>query len=421
MFFVFFAGSAMEEVVVTGMGCVSPLGNDPEVLWKNLLAGKSGVSNIERFNTDEYPVHFAGEVKVFDPTPYFTEKELKRYPRNVLYAMHSAMTALEQSGLDLKTVNHSRAGVILASGMGGVDVYYNGSLTLANKGPKYLSPYFMPSVISNLASNFISIRLGWMGPSFATLSACASSNYSLISAVDQIRLGRADIMIAGGSEESVGPLALSGFSAMNALSRRNDSPETASRPFDKNRNGFVLGEGAGVLILESRTHAENRGAKILASVPGVSLTADAYHISAPREDGKSVTNAIRYALKEAKIKPQQLRYINTHGTSSLRGDIAESIAIYNAYDGKIEGLKINSTKSLIGHLLGAASAVESIVTILSLRDQKIHISKNIEEKDPDIIVDVVDKESIDYEFEYAICNSLGFGGHNSVVIFGKES
>ncbi len=408
----------MEEVVVTGMGCVSPLGNTPEELWKNLLAGKSGVSNIERFNTDEYDVHFGGEVKVFDPTPYFSERDLKRFPRNVQYAMHCAMKAVEQAGLtDL--IDKSRAGVILASGMGGVDVYYKGSIDLATKGPRHLSPYFMPMVISNMASNLVTIRLGWMGPSFATLSACASSNYSLISAVDQIRLGRADIMLAGGSEESVCPLALSGFCAMNALSRRNDSPETASRPFDKNRNGFVLGEGAGVLVLESLSHAKKRGAKILARISGVGLSADAHHISAPREDGLAVCNAIRSALQDGHLNAEQVRYINTHGTSSLRGDIAESIAIYNAYEGKIDGLRINSSKSLMGHMLGAASAVESIITIMSLIDQKIHISKNIEEKDPEILLHVVDKESIDYDFEYAMCNSLGFGGHNSVVIFGK--
>lgn len=409
----------MEEVVVTGMGCVSPLGNTPDELWKNVLAGKSGVSYIDRFNTDEYEVHFGGEVKVFDPTPFFSERDLKRYPRNVQYAVHSAMNALEDAALSPDSVDVTRAGVILSSGMGGVDVYYNGSIALATKGPRRVSPYFMPMVISNMGSNLVSIRLGWMGPSFATLSACASSNYSIISAVDQIRLGRADVMLAGGTEESVCPLALSGFSAMNALSTRNDDPETASRPFDKNRNGFVLGEGAGVLVLESLSHAKKRGAKILARIPGVGLSSDAYHLSAPRIDGKAVCNAIHYALKDANLKAQDVRYINTHGTSSLRGDVAESGAIYNAYEGHIDDLRINSTKSLLGHLLGAASAVESIVTIKSLIDQKIHLSRNIIEKDPEILLHVVDKEAIDYDFEYAICNSLGFGGHNSVVIFGK--
>ena len=409
----------MEEVVVTGMGCVTPLGNNPNELWTNLLAEKSGISNIIRFNTDAYDVHFAGEIKDFDPSPYFNVRDAKRYSRNIQYVVHSAMTALENAGLDPKSVDPTRAGVILASGMGGMDVYYETSVTLSTRGPGRVSPFFIPMVISNMGSGEVSIRLGWMGPSFTPVSACASSNHSIISAVDQIRLGRADVMIAGGTEEAVCPIGIAGFAAMRAISTRNDDPERASRPFDKDRDGFVLGEGAGVLILESLSHAKKRGAKILARIAGVGMSADAHHISAPREDGVAVCNAIRFALQDGHLNAEQVRYINTHGTSSLRGDIAESIAIYNAYEGKIDGLRINSLKSLMGHMFGAASAVESIITIMTLMDQKIHVSKNIEEKDPDILLHVVDKESIDYDFEYAMCNSLGFGGHNSVVIFGK--
>jgi len=411
----------MEDVVVTGMGCVSSLGNSPDELWANLLTGKSGVSNIIRFDTSDYGVHFGSEVKVFDASPYYSERDAKRYSRSIQYAVHAAETALKNAGIeDSHSVDITRAGVMITSGIGGMDTYYETSVALGTRGPRRVSPFFIPMAIVNMVPGEVAIRMGWMGPNWAPVSACASSNHSIISAADQIRLGRADIMLAGGAEEAVCPVGLGGFAAMKALSTRNDSPETASRPFDVDRDGFVVGEGAGVLVLESLSHAKKRGAKILARVAGSGVSADAYHISAPREDGAGVALAINMAIKDAQIDIAQIGYVNTHGTSTSRGDIAECAAVYKAFGGKTDHVKINSTKSMVGHMLGAASAVEAIVTIKSLMEQKIHMTANVFNKDPEIHFDVCDKGSVNQSMEYAMSNSFGFGGHNSVVIFGKN-
>jgi 3-oxoacyl-[acyl-carrier-protein] synthase II len=409
----------MEEVVVTGMGCVSALGNTPEILWENLLAGKSGVTTITHFDTSAYEVHFAAEVKEFDASPYFSDRDQKRYSRNIQYAVSAASDAVKNSGLNVDSLDKSRAGVILASGMGGMDVYYDTSATLVNKGPRRVSPFFIPMAITNMAAGEVSIRFGFMGPNFTTTSACASSNHALIAAADQIRLGRADVMLAGGSEESVSYVSLSGFANMHALSRRNDAPQEASRPFDKARDGFVIGEGAAIMVLESRSHAEKRGAKILATIKGVGMSADAYHISAPRNDGEGVKLAIEAALKDAQLTPADIGYVNTHGTSTPLGDIAECNAIYQVFGGNVSHLKVNSSKGMIGHMLGAASAIEGIISIKSLEAQKVHGSVNITEKDPEILLDVCENGSVDHKFDYAMSNSFGFGGHNSVVIFGR--
>lgn len=409
----------MEEVVVTGMGCVSALGNTPEILWENLLAGKSGVTTITHFDTSAYEVHFAAEVKEFDASPYFNDRDQKRYSRNIQYAVSAASDAVKNSGLNVDSLDKSRAGVILASGMGGMDVYYDTSATLSNKGPRRVSPFFIPMAITNMAAGEVSIRFGFMGPNFTTTSACASSNHALIAAADQIRLGRADVMLAGGSEESVSYVSLSGFANMHALSRRNDAPQEASRPFDKARDGFVIGEGAAIMVLESRSHAEKRGAKILATIKGVGMSADAYHISAPRNDGEGVKLAIEAALKDAQLTPADIGYVNTHGTSTPLGDIAECNAIYQVFGGNVSHLKVNSSKGMIGHMLGAASAIEGIISIKSLEAQKVHGSVNITEKDPEILLDVCENGSVGHKFDYAMSNSFGFGGHNSVVIFGR--
>ena len=411
----------MEDVVVTGMGCVSSLGNSPDELWTNLLAGKSGVSNIIRFDTSDYGVHFGSEVKVFDASPYYSERDAKRYSRSIQYAVHAAETALKNAGIeDSHSVDITRAGVMITSGIGGMDTYYETSVALGTRGPRRVSPFFIPMAIVNMVPGEVAIRMGWMGPNWAPVSACASSNHSIISAADQIRLGRADIMLAGGAEEAVCPVGLGGFAAMKALSTRNDSPETASRPFDVDRDGFVVGEGAGVLVLESLSHAKKRGAKILARIAGSGVSADAYHISAPREDGAGVALAINMAIRDAQIDIAQIGYVNTHGTSTPRGDIAECTAVYKAFGGKTDHVKINSTKSMVGHMLGAASAVEAIVTIKSLVEQKIHMTANVFHKDSEIHFDVCDKGSVNQSMEYAMSNSFGFGGHNSVVIFGKN-
>ena len=388
-------------------------------MWENLLAGKSGVTTITHFDTSAYEVHFAAEVKEFDASPYFNDRDQKRYSRNIQYAVSAASDAVKNSGLNVDSLDKSRAGVILASGMGGMDVYYDTSATLSNKGPRRVSPFFIPMAITNMAAGEVSIRFGFMGPNFTTTSACASSNHALIAAADQIRLGRADVMLAGGSEESVSYVSLSGFANMHALSRRNDAPQEASRPFDKARDGFVIGEGAAIMVLESRSHAEKRGAKILATIKGVGMSADAYHISAPRNDGEGVKLAIEAALKDAQLTPADIGYVNTHGTSTPLGDIAECNAIYQVFGGNVSHLKVNSSKGMVGHMLGAASAIEGIISIKSLEAQKVHGSVNITEKDPEILLDVCENGSVDHKFDYAMSNSFGFGGHNSVVIFGR--
>ncbi|MDR2581208.1 MAG: beta-ketoacyl-ACP synthase II [Fibromonadaceae bacterium] len=410
----------MEEVVITGMGCVTDLGNTPDELWNNLLAGKSGVSAIDRFDTEPYPVKFAGQIKEFDASPYYSERDRKRVSRNIQYAVHSAETALKMAGIeDSKSIDVKRAAVVIGSGMGGMEIFYDSSVNLHTKGPRGVSPFFVPQAIANMVAGEIGIRLGWMGANWSPVSACATSNHSFITAVDQIRLGKADIALAGGTEEAVCPIGLAGFAAMKALSTRNDEPTKASRPFDIGRDGFVLSEGAGILLLESRSHAEKRGAKILARLAGYGTSCDAYHMSAPREDGEGVCLAISMALKDARIDISQVGYVNTHGTSTPRGDVAESSAIFKAFDGKIDNVKINSTKSMVGHMLGAASGMEAIVVIKSLIDQKLHQTLNLENQEPEIPFDCCAKGVVEHKFEYALSNSFGFGGHNSVLVLGR--
>ena len=406
----------MEEIVVTGMGCVTDLGNTADELWNNLLAGKSGVGVIDRFDTGAYPVKFAGQVREFTPPP-----ESKRLSRSVQYAVYAATEALKMAGIeDPKTaVDVTRAGVVVGSGMGGMEIYYESSVNLGTKGPRGVSPFFVPQAIANMVAGEVGIRTGWMGPNWSPVSACATSNHSFITAADQIRLGRADIMIAGGTEEAVCPIGLAGFASMKALSTRNEEPEKASRPFDAGRNGFVLSEGAGILILESLSHAKKRGAKILARLAGYGMSGDAYHMSAPREDGEGVNLAISMALKDAGIDVSQIGYVNTHGTSTPRGDVAECKAILKAFGGKIDNVKINSSKSMTGHMLGAASGMEAIVVIKSLIDQKLHRTLNLENQDPEIPFDCCKGATAEHKFDYAISNSFGFGGHNSVLVFGK--
>lgn len=409
----------MEEVVVTGMGVVSSLGHTAEELWANLLAGKSGVGPIDRFDTEAYSVKFAGQIRNFDPSPYYSERDANRTARNIQYAVHASSKALEMAGIDPKAVDPKRAGVVIGSGMGGMDVFYDNAVALETKGPRRVSPFFVPMAILNMAAGEVGIRLGWMGPNFAPVSACATSNHAFINAVDQIRLGRADVMLAGGSEEAVCKIGVAGFSVMKALSTRNDNPQAASRPFDKDRDGFVMSEGAGVLVLESLSHAKKRGATILARIAGAGMSCDGYHISQPREDGEGVALAMSSAIADAKLSIADITYVNTHGTSTPLGDVAECGAIFKAFGGKIDNLKINSTKSMVGHGLGAASGIEAIATIMSLRDQKVHQTLNLENQDERIVLDCCGKGPVSHKMEYAMSNSFGFGGHNTCVIFAR--
>lgn len=409
----------MEEVVVTGMGVVSSLGHSAAELWSNLLAGKSGVGPIDRFDTEAYSVKFAGQIRNFDASPYYNERDAARTARNIQYAVHASHTALQMAGIDPKAEDPKRCGAIIGSGMGGMDVFYDNAVALEARGPRRVSPFFVPMAILNMASGEVGIRLGWMGPNFAPVSACATSNHAFIAAMDQIRLGRADVMVAGGCEEAVCKIGVAGFSVMKALSTRNDNPQAASRPFDKDRDGFVISEGAGILVLESLTHAKKRGATILARIAGAGMSCDGYHISQPREDGEGVALCMKSAIADARINISDVTYVNTHGTSTPLGDIAECTAIYKAFDGKIDNLKINSTKSMVGHGLGAASGIEAIATIMALRDQKIHQTLNVDNQDERIVLDVCAKGPVSQKIEYAMSNSFGFGGHNTSVIFAR--
>lgn len=415
----------MENVVVTGMGCVSSLGNFPDELWRNLLLGKSGVAPIERFDASAFTSRIAGEVRNFPPSEFCSKRDQARFSRYVNYGIFAAQQAIRNAGIFPSNEDPTRCGVVIGSSIGGMGHYYDASVTLSTRGPNRVSPFFIPMSIVNMASGEVCNRLGWMGPSYTVVSACASSNHSIASAFDQIRLGRADVMLAGGADETVNPLGLSGFTSMHAVSKRNDSPETASRPFDVDRDGFVMGEGAAVLVLESESHARARGAKVLARIAGVGLSADAYHISAPRPDGEGVMLAMQKALREAGLAAKDIGYINAHGTSTPLGDLAECRAIEKVF-GVMDSascqshLKINSTKSMLGHCLGAAGALEAIATICSLQNQKLHATKNVFNQDPEIHLDVCADGPCNHNFDYAMSNSFGFGGQNCVVVFARN-
>lgn len=409
----------MENVVITGMGCVSSLGNFPDELWRNLLLGKSGVAPIERFDASAFTSQIAGEVRNFPPSEFCTKRDQSRFSRYVTYAIFAAQQAVRDAGIFPANEDPGRCGVIIGSSIGGMKHYNDAAVTLSTRGPNRVSPFFIPMAIVNMASGEVCNRLGWMGPSYSVTSACATSNHSIASAFDQIRLGRADVMLAGGAEETVNPLGLAGFTSMHAVSKRNDSPETASRPFDRDRDGFVMGEGAGVLVLESEAHARARGARILARIAGVGFSADAYHISAPREDGLGVQLAMQNALRDAALAPENIGYINAHGTSTPLGDIAECRAIEKVFEAS-PNLKINSTKSMLGHCLGAAGALEAIATVFSLCEQKLHATINVFNQDPEIHLDVCANVACNHNFDYAMSNSFGFGGQNSAIIFARN-
>lgn len=409
----------MREVVITGMGIASPLGHSPEVFFNNLVAGKTGIKRITRFDVTDYPVHFAGEIQDFDATTVFEAKEAARTSRYIQYLMHSALQAVENAGLKDAKFNLNRAGIILGSGMGGIEIFTENAGALVTKGPRRVSPFFIPMAITNMGAGMVSIRLGWRGPNFCVTSACATSNHALMCAADTIRLGRADIMLAGGAEEAVCAASLAGFSNMKALSRRNDAPEKASRPWDKDRDGFVLGEGGAVLVLEAKEHALARGAKILATLRGYGASSDANHMSAPLETGEGVQQAIEAALADAGLQPQDIGLVNAHATSTPLGDVAEVKALKRVFGAHLDKMLVHATKSMTGHLLGGASAIEAIDAIMTLNSGKVHPTLNVENQDPECPVSCVPGQATTTTTRFAISNSFGFGGHNSVVVFEK--
>lgn len=406
-----------KRIVVTGMGVVSCLGSDVNEFYQNLLAGKSGISSITSFPTEDYSTRFGGEIRDFDPGEYIDKKQARRVDKFIAYGMVAAKKALEQAGLtqeNLDKLDKTRAGVILGSGMGGMDVFATGVETLVEKGPSRVTPFFVPYIISNMAGGLLAIDIGFMGPNYSISTACATANNSIIAAANHIWSGDADIMIAGGTEAALLPIGLAGFVACKALSKRNDAPEKASRPWDKTRDGFVLGEGAGVLILEELEHALKRGAPIYAEYLGGGVSCDAHHMTEPRQDGAGVAICIQSAIRNAGITADQINYINAHATSTPAGDMAEISALKKIFSNP-SAITINATKSMIGHSLGAAGGMEAVAVVQAIHTGRVHPTINLE--DPEDIGFHVPTKAEDLKVNCALSNSFGFGGHNATLIF----
>ena len=407
------------RVVITGVGIVCSVGIGVEDPWKNILNGVSGLDYITLFDASEYPVKFAAEVKNFDPYDFVDKKEARRLDRFLHFALAASKFAVEMSGLDLEKVNRERMGVEIGSGIGGFSTIEKEHEKLLKMGPRRISPFFIPSAIVNMASGVVSIKYGAKGPNLATCTACSTSTHSVGDAFRIIERGDADIMITGGSEAAITPMGIGGFASMRALSTRNDDPKRASRPFEKNRDGFVVGEGSGILILEEMEHALNRGANILAEIVGYGITGDAYHITAPAEDGDGAYRAMKMAIETAGIEPSMIDYINAHGTSTPYNDKIETKAIKRLLGEHAKKVVISSTKSMVGHLLGGAGALEAAFTTLSIRDQIVPPTINYEEPDPECDLDYCPNKSRKVEINYAMSNSFGFGGTNGVLILKK--
>ncbi len=411
----------LKRVVVTGLGALTPIGNNAEEYWDNLVKGVSGANMITRFDASKFKTQFACELKNVDPGNFFDRKEIRKYDPYAQYGIMAADQGLADSGLDLESIDLDRAGVIWASGIGGLTTFEKelGDYATGDGTPRF-NPFFIPKMIADIAAGHISIKYGFRGPNFATVSACASSAHALIDAFNYIRLGKADVFIAGGSEAAVTPSGIGGFNAMHAISTRNDDPATASRPFDKDRDGFVLGEGAGSLIFEEYEHARRRGARIYAEIIGCGLTADAHHMTAPHPEGYGAMLAMKHAIEDAGISPEQVEHINTHGTSTPVGDIAEPKAIVSLFGQHASRISINSTKSMTGHLLGAAGAIEAIASILAVRNDYVPPTINHFTDDPDIPdLDFTFNKGKARELNYALSNTFGFGGHNATLLFKK--
>ena len=406
----------MRRVVVPGLGILCPLGNSVEEAWKNALAGKSGVRKIQSFDASEYSCQIAGEIRDFDSSAYVPAKEARRFDKFVLYGAVAGSQALEDSGLVVTEENAHRIGVAIGSGIGGLVTICENANTLKEKGPRRVSPFLIPGCIINMASGEFSILKGLKGPNVAYATACSTGLHAIGEAACIIARGDADAMVAGGAEAPICPVGISGFDNMHALSRRNDEPEKASRPFDKDRNGFVMGEGSGIVVLEEYEHAKARGAHIYCEVKGYGLSGDAYNITTPSVDGP--TRCMQMALDHAGLKPSDIQYLNAHGTSTSIGDANESKAVMQVFGDDVKNLVMSSTKSMTGHLLGGAGGIESVFTILALRDQIVPPTINVENQDPACPVDCCPNTARKMPVKNAMKNSFGFGGTNSTIIYG---
>ena len=407
-----------KRVVITGMGALSPIGNDAQTNWENALKGVNGIDTITRVDTEEYNVHLAGELKDFNIEDHISKKDARRMDRFTQYAVVAARQAVEDANLTINDDNANRIGVWIGSGIGGMETFEVAHTILKNKGPRRVSPFFVPMLIPDMATGQVSIDLGAKGPNGSTVTACATGTNSIGEAFKIIQRGAADAMITGGTEAPITHMALAGFSASRALST-NDDKETACRPFQEGRDGFIMGEGAGILVIESLESAQARGAQIYAEIVGYGSTGDAYHITAPAPEGEGGSRAMQAALDDAGIEAKDIQYLNAQGTSTPVGDLYEIKAIKNTFGDAAKNLKISSTKSMTGHLLGATGGIEAIFSALSIRDSKVAPTIHADSPDPECDLDIVPNEAQDLEIEYAMSNSLGFGGHNAVLVFKK--
>ncbi len=404
------------RVFVTGMGVVTPLGNCVPVFWNRLTEGCSGAGPITRFDASKYDTRFACEVKDFSMEGIVDRKDARRMDRFVQFAVVAAAEALRSSGFDLETINRDRVGVVIGSGIGGMETFESQHLVLQQKGPSRVSPLFIPMMISDMASGQVSIQFGLRGPNFCTVSACASGAHALGEALRLIRAGDADAIIAGGTEATITPMAVAGFSNLRALSQRNDDPTRASRPFDQDRDGFVIGEGAGVLVLESEEHARRRGATLICELMGYGASADAFHITAPSEDGEGAARAMLRALEDGRVRPEAIDYINAHGTSTPTGDPVEVMAVKRVLGDHARRVMMSSTKSMTGHLLGAAGGLEAVVTAQTILHGVVPPTINLDTQDPQCDLDFVPNQARAVPVRTALSNSFGFGGHNVTLV-----
>jgi 3-oxoacyl-[acyl-carrier-protein] synthase II len=404
------------------MGIISPVGNSLDEAWANIVAGKSGVGMVTHFDVTNYPTRIAAEVKNFDPATYITPKDIKKMDPFVHYGIAASVQALKDSGLEVTEANAARIGAAVGAGIGGLtNIEKAHSSIIENHSPKRVSPFFVPSSIINMISGHLSIMYGLKGPNFAVVTACTTANHNIGIAMRTIQYGDADVMVAGGAEMATTPLGLGGFCAARALSERNDAPEKASRPWDKDRDGFVLGEGAGVLVLEEYEHAKQRGAKIYAELIGFGMSGDAYHMTSPPEDGEGARQCMANSLHDAGLNPGQVDYINAHGTSTPVGDKGETIAIKRAFGDHAKKVAVSSTKSMTGHLLGAAGGVEAVFSILAMRDQVAPPTINLDNPDPECDLDYVPKTARKMKIDVVLSNSFGFGGTNGTLVLRRVS
>ena len=407
------------RVVITGMGALTAIGNNAEEYWQGLKEGRNGAGMLTKFDTTNYDTKFGFEIKNFDVSQYIDRKSVRRMDPYCQYAVATSQMAIDDSGIDLENMNRDKFGVIFGSGIGGMDTFEKQTTALIQEGPKKISPFFIPMMISDIAAGQISIRFGLKGPNYATTSACATSSHAIGDGFMHIQRGSADLMLCGGSEAALTPLSVAGFNALRAISTWNDRPTEASRPFDKDRTGFVMGEGSGSVILEELEHAKARGAKIYGEIIGIGFSGDAFHLTAPPDEGEGAQRSMREALRDGGIQPTDVDYINAHGTSTQLNDLNETLAIKKVFGEHAYKLSISSTKSMTGHLLGAAGAIETIGTVMALKEGIIPPTINLTNPDPECDLDYTPLKAIKKDIKYAISNTFGFGGHNASLLFKK--